>query len=596
MADDTIITSLESYDAIKIINAINAFYDNVRKFDDVANKITVYSELIKAVWEGPAGEMFYNKYETVYGQVVDISDSLYQIYDMLQKAQDAFYQADDQLALSMKEATSKGGKKSSDSSGGDFEYDEMKKLPITPHDVPEAYVPNVMLPPMSPLPVLQSTIGDAYEPSFFYDAFTNLPVTAHGVPSAVMIAMMYANMVIKDVVKHNVAEAAQYVLDIDAKELLDVTPHDVDDPYVPDLTLDAKEPLPVEPHDVPDAYEPALEYDAKEPLPVEPHNVPDPYVPVLDYDKKPEVDVAPRSIVEAYFPHLLEMTQNQRDRLMNSISVTVISTLTLSVAEGRSIDDTKQAIGEAILQMMGGADIPEDRRSELVSKMGDAVFDAVCGDSDVNIVDAMNNMFNEGGYPASKDDMFNAITDIMNGPESVAPFITAERVIKFDVVPSPAPSYITTLLFGEAQPAVPLTMNVNPTAGLTLGGSGAEGINTDMLQAGLRDVSHFSLRMNVVRALGNSVSVPDDISLDAGCTPVINVIPSLGETKVTFENGEIGWQLNGGKDTVLKSAVLNFSTVPSNLNVGEKAALKHEALSNIDTAVLKMPEVYISVI
>lgn len=301
MAENNNIDSLKLYDANKVTAAIRLFHEHCGTFDKVAVEILSVKNDVQDIWKGCAADMFVEKFKTVYSQVTDIGDALYSIYEMLQQAQDAFYQADDSLNQQMKQAAHNDSKKKG-GSGSSGSGDSWSMLEVGEHNTPEAYVPNITYPPMKPIPVPQSTMGDSYNPNFFYENFQAMPVIGHAVPSPYTVQMLYDNMTVKDIIAHNVGEAAQYVLNYDPKNSLDVIEHDVPEANVPELTYDAMTPKEVVPHNVPEAYVPEFAYEGMNPQDVVEHGTGEPTRPGFSYDGMNPQDVVEHGTGEAERP------------------------------------------------------------------------------------------------------------------------------------------------------------------------------------------------------------------------------------------------------------------------------------------------------
>ena len=309
--NNTNIESLKLYDANKVTAAIRVFHEHCRTFDQVsAEVLSVKNDIVK-VWEGNAADMFEEKFKTVYSQVTDIGDALYEIYNMLQQAQDAFYQADDSLNQQMKQAAHNDSKKSGGSSSSSS--DSWSTVDVGQHNTPEQYVPNITYPPMQPIPVPNSTIGESYNPNFFYENFQAMPVIGHAVPSPYTVQMLYDNKTVKEIIAHNVSEAAQYVLEYDAMNPLDMFEHDVPEAHVPELTYDAMTPKEVVPHNVPEAYVPEFAYDTMTPQDVVEHGTGEPTRPGFSYDSMTPQDVVEHGTGEAERPEFAYDTMTPQD-------------------------------------------------------------------------------------------------------------------------------------------------------------------------------------------------------------------------------------------------------------------------------------------
>ena len=305
------VQSLKSYDAQKVISAIQTFHTHCRAFDDVSVQILSVKNALQKVWKSAAADVFVEKFEVVYGQVTDIGDALYDIYNALLDAQDAFYQADDSLQQQMKQA--EHNKKRSGGSGSSSGSNSGDLLDVGQHNTPDQYVPNVALPPITPLPVLQSTMDESYNPTFFYENFQQMPVIGHSVPSPVAVQMLYDSMNVKEVISHNVADATSKVFEYEAKGLLDMQEHDVPEAYVPEPEYVQMEPKEVMPHGTPDPYQPEFSYEAMNPMDVGAHDIPDANRPGFGYDGMNPHDVGQHDTPDAEQPGLGYDTMASKD-------------------------------------------------------------------------------------------------------------------------------------------------------------------------------------------------------------------------------------------------------------------------------------------
>lgn len=567
MGDDQNINSLKKYDGNKVAEAVRVFHDNVMKFDGVAIKIDTAAHNFKSIWSGKAYEMFIEKFEVVYGQVTDISDSLYKIYEMLQTAQDTFYQADDSLDQQLKQQQAGGGGGGSSSGGGTFTYEKWSPVAVGEHNTPEAYVPNVALPPMSPLPVLHSTMGESYDPQFVYAGFTQMPVVGHSVPSAYTVNMLYSNMTVKEVIAHNVGEAANVVLEYDEKALLEQISHDV-----------------------PEAYKPEFEYADMAMKEVVPHDTPEAYVPEFSYAGMTATDVPTSTIGEAYFPTFEYMTTAQKERLMNAVSIAVTSEMTRCVAAGMTIDEAKLAVGEAVVNMLSPTNnLTGEARTQLVSQMGNTVFDAVCGGS-TTLGEAVSSIAARDGIQWSRDAINGAVSQIMAGAAMPACTIPT-------VADSVTQGNITTL-----QPQVNVLWNANGktlviSASNMLGDSGTEGMNAANLSVGIQKLSSFSIRMSTISELGSSVETTpvDTAQLSDLQIPVITITPSVAETTLSSENGEFVWTLSNESSSLLNSAIVNFTENPTAISAENAELLQKETVKSINASAIQMPQISIAI-
>lgn len=583
--DEKSIESLEYYEADKVNHAVNVFYNNVRHFDDVASQINTIADKLQDKWQGTAGDMFIEKFETVYGQVVDISDALYSIYDMLQQAQDTFYQADDSLKLSYQESQSSSG----GSGGSQSSSDDVTLLPVTPHNVPEQYVPNVCLPPMYPLPVLSSTMGESYDPVFFYDSFSMLPVHSHGVPSALIVSMLYDNKTVRELIEHHVEDMTQCILNYDPKTPVDVNPHRTPDAYRPSLEYENMAPLAVEPHNTPDPHQPSFSYDTMSPLPVEPHNVPDPYIPDLTGGN-------PFFIAIRENLHLLWKTdpdahrkfiegikkQNHRkfERLIAATVTGAAGSLTRSAVMGKSPEEAQIALGEMMVKMLApNQEMSAGYRSQLVSVLGSALFSTICGGTTTK--PQMETVFDSFDFVSTKQTVTEAINRIVHGMPH-AHFMHAS------LTPSLRSAAADTL-----QPAFdPLwhSLSSSPvaTAEDLLGSTGTQGIDASGLPGGLHDVSGFSMRMGALHSVASAAL--EQTPADAYTEPaVFTIMPSLNETQLHSANGEFIWTVATPADDALDSAILRLATDPQSLTQEDTMLLRKEAANSITGTDLHFP-------
>lgn len=652
MADNNYtVKSLKLYDANKVISAINIFHEHCSTFDTVAHQILCEKDNVMDHWKGAAANMFEEKFKTVYSQVTDIGDALYEIYNALLDAQDAFYQADDSLNQQMKQAQHNDSKSSGGSSSSS---DSWSTLEVVPHNTPDAYVPNITYPPMKPIPVPQSTMGESYNPSFFYENFQNMPVIDHAVPSPYIVQMLYDSMTVKDIIAHNVGEATENTFEYDQMTLKEVVPHDVPDatvpeltydemapkevvphntpdPYVPEFTYDQMSPVDVgfhntdeirfnefayegmTPHDVlahntedahipelgydamerqevvahntPDAYVPEFAYDAMERKEVVPHNTPEAYVPEFAYDAMFPEAVPQSTIGEAYFPTFMNLPMARKARLISSVSVSVINTMTKGMVEGTDAATLKLTLGNTVIDMLSpSSDMDDATRQQLALQLGDNLFNAICGSAEGSTLDVMNGLV-DNTTSWTRENMNTAISAIM--ADVVMPGTTLTTISQ-DVAQADM-SEIASTLTGLWTPGTTYTGKVSDL----LGDAGTEGITGNNLSAGLSSVASFSMKMTTRRVLTDSTNKAfnDSVDVSALDIPVASCIPSLTETKVDCSDGTVTWTLTADAgSTVMNSAITQFSRNPNAISTESAQALKSDALSSLKVTNLKLPD------
>lgn len=91
-------TGVEYLDTQKLLDAANKVDGCIKEYNEIIKKIsTVTSDLI-ASWYGEGRKEFEKDYSTIYQQLTDISDIMYDLYDSLVDSDATYVQTDEEIA------------------------------------------------------------------------------------------------------------------------------------------------------------------------------------------------------------------------------------------------------------------------------------------------------------------------------------------------------------------------------------------------------------------------------------------------------------------------------------------------------------------
>lgn len=85
-------------DTNKFSSAISTFKSGIEEYNTIKNGVERTSNSLFANWAGKGKTQFEKDYTTIYQQLADIADILYELYDALVDAQSVYIQADEEAA------------------------------------------------------------------------------------------------------------------------------------------------------------------------------------------------------------------------------------------------------------------------------------------------------------------------------------------------------------------------------------------------------------------------------------------------------------------------------------------------------------------
>lgn len=87
------------------VNAINdaalAFSSQIKELEKHKKNVQTATETLLNNWQGEGKDCFEKQYRLLFGQLSDITDSLYNIYDDLVESGKSYVDADEQMKKSM---------------------------------------------------------------------------------------------------------------------------------------------------------------------------------------------------------------------------------------------------------------------------------------------------------------------------------------------------------------------------------------------------------------------------------------------------------------------------------------------------------------
>jgi len=73
------------------------FQNSIDDFQDAVEKVSKATTKLLSTWSGKARDIFETQYNILFGQLKDIQDTLYDIYDALVESETAYIDADEAL-------------------------------------------------------------------------------------------------------------------------------------------------------------------------------------------------------------------------------------------------------------------------------------------------------------------------------------------------------------------------------------------------------------------------------------------------------------------------------------------------------------------
>ena len=85
----------------KLLDAANTLNSCISDYNDVVGTIVTRTDQLLATWFGEGKTAFEKDYSTIYRQLEDISEVMYDLYDSLVDADATYVQNDEEIAKSM---------------------------------------------------------------------------------------------------------------------------------------------------------------------------------------------------------------------------------------------------------------------------------------------------------------------------------------------------------------------------------------------------------------------------------------------------------------------------------------------------------------
>ena len=85
----------------KLVNAANKLDDYINDYNDVIKIITKETNQLIATWYGEGKTAFEKDYSTIYRQLEDISEVMYDLYDSIVDAAATYVKTDEEIAKGM---------------------------------------------------------------------------------------------------------------------------------------------------------------------------------------------------------------------------------------------------------------------------------------------------------------------------------------------------------------------------------------------------------------------------------------------------------------------------------------------------------------
>ena len=85
-------------DTNKFSSTIQAFKEGVSEYNEIRTDVERTTNTLFLSWQGKGKTQFDKDYTTIYQQLTDIEDILYELYNSLIDAQAAYIQADEEAA------------------------------------------------------------------------------------------------------------------------------------------------------------------------------------------------------------------------------------------------------------------------------------------------------------------------------------------------------------------------------------------------------------------------------------------------------------------------------------------------------------------
>lgn len=90
--------NFEFLDSQELSDAANELDACISKYNDIVRQAVRSTDVLLALWSGEGRTAFEKDYNTIYRQLSDISDIMYDLYDSLVDADATYVQTDEDIA------------------------------------------------------------------------------------------------------------------------------------------------------------------------------------------------------------------------------------------------------------------------------------------------------------------------------------------------------------------------------------------------------------------------------------------------------------------------------------------------------------------
>lgn len=90
--------NVQHLDTEKFANTISTLKKSIAEYNDIKNEIKVTTDTLFEDWIGEGKTQFQKDYATLFRQLTDIADIMYELYDTLVEAEATYIKADEEAA------------------------------------------------------------------------------------------------------------------------------------------------------------------------------------------------------------------------------------------------------------------------------------------------------------------------------------------------------------------------------------------------------------------------------------------------------------------------------------------------------------------
>lgn len=95
------IEGVQYLDSQQLLDAANSIDACLKEYKEIIKKISTSTNTLLDSWYGEGKDEFEKDYSTIYQQLSDISDIMYDLYDALVDADATYVQTDEEIAKGM---------------------------------------------------------------------------------------------------------------------------------------------------------------------------------------------------------------------------------------------------------------------------------------------------------------------------------------------------------------------------------------------------------------------------------------------------------------------------------------------------------------